>query len=497
MVRRFRPPTDVGVCPPTDLPIPISIRAPGLAVGARPGAFCSGQLLGYNHGVVRSVRLKNFKLHEDTSIEASRITVFIGPNNSGKSSIFQALVALKQAARRGQSYSLTGAHWREETKTDQPFLYSGADAPIVDLGEFENLARVQSSELQIGADVQIPLDGAATKIVREAGAFLLSFDFWFRDDQLARHTGSLACAYGKSLPWLWNRERPSAARVGFPIPGGGSLVLVPGPTLDRPFQANFELGPATLDVSAEVHELSEMVGRLWARLLSSLRFVHQLRGFEEWGYPTTRFPGQEDLDRLVLSDRSVALTNLLGANARLRREVSERLTALVGIGIDFETASQHRVKVWATSSWGAKPETLFVNEGSGANQLPFILVPVALAKPGETILLSEPEAHLHPKAQSELTAMLLQVSRKADLQFFIETHSEHVLHRLLHAVAKGELARDDLAIYYFPEPKGGKADPQKLKIDEKGGVEGGLPGFFEQSLDELTEYLEALKQPKT
>ena len=68
----------------------------------------------------------------------------------------------------------------------------------------------------------------------------------------------------------------------------------------------------------------------------------------------------------------------------------------------------------------------------------------------------------------------------------------------LHApvVAKGELARNDLTIYYFPEPKDGKADPRPLKIDEKGGVEGGLPGFFDQSLDELTEYLEALKQPK-
>ena len=155
-----------------------------------------------------------------------------------------------------------------------------------------------------------------------------------------------------------------------------------------------------------------------------------------------------------------------------------------------------RVTIWAESSDGGRGRTLFANEGTGANQLPFILVPIALAKPGESILLSEPEAHLHPGAQSYLTAMLLEVSRRAELQFFIETHSEHVLHRLLHAVAKGELARNDLTIYYFPEPKDGKADPRPLKIDEKGGVEGGLPGFFDQSLDELTEYLEALKQPK-
>jgi cytochrome c1 len=57
------------------------------------------------------------------------------------------------------------------------------------------------------------------------------------------------------------------------------------------------------------------------------------------------------------------------------------------------------------------------------------------------------------------------------------------------------LAQEDLTIYYF-ENKQGRAEARKLKIDDKGGVEGGLPGFFDQSLDELTEYLDALKQPK-
>lgn len=55
----------------------------------------------YNDAMLKSIRLKNFKLHEDTQIEAAPITVFIGPNNSGKSSIFQALLALRQAAARG------------------------------------------------------------------------------------------------------------------------------------------------------------------------------------------------------------------------------------------------------------------------------------------------------------------------------------------------------------------------------------------------------------
>jgi predicted ATPase len=214
------------------------------------------------------------------------------------------------------------------------------------------------------------------------------------------------------------------------------------------------------------------------------------------GIPNSRSPSNEDLNRMVLSDRAVALTNLLAADARLRAQISECLKSLVDLGIEFETASLRRVKVWATSAKSGVPETLFVNEGSGANQLPFILVPIALAQLGETVLLSEPEAHLHPKKQSELTATLLRASKEGRLQFFIETHSEHILHRLLHAVANGELLQDDLTIDYF-ENKNGRAEVRKLSIDDKGGVESGLPGFFDQSLDELSEYLEALKQPRS
>ncbi|MGH9816687.1 MAG: DUF3696 domain-containing protein [Candidatus Acidiferrales bacterium] len=52
--------------------------------------------------------------------------------------------------------------------------------------------------------------------------------------------------------------------------------------------------------------------------------------------------------------------------------------------------------------------------------------------------------------------------------------------------------KDHLAIYYF-ERKNGVAETRRLEVDKKGRVPGGLPGFFEHSIAELAEYLDALK----
>lgn len=229
------------------------------------------------------------------------------------------------------------------------------------------------------------------------------------------------------------------------------------------------------------------------RFLQSLRPILPIRGFEEWGYPLPGFQ-PTGLELVSLSDRALSLAALFAYNRNLEDEVSRRLESLLGITIRYELVPPKKVTIWAKAGETQKPGTLFLNEGTGANQLPFILVPLALAKPNDTILLSEPEAHLHPKAQCELTRMLLTVAQKGNIQFFFETHSEHVLHVILNAVGKREWERNQVAIYSF-ENQNGVAKVNRLELDEQGGVKGGLPGFFDQSLDELSEYLETLKKP--
>jgi energy-coupling factor transporter ATP-binding protein EcfA2 len=438
--------------------------------------------------MLKTIRLKNFKLHEDTSIEAAPITVFIGPNNSGKSSIFQALLALRQAAVRGNNVFCQPLE-RNATSQEEPYLFPGGE--LVDLGDFNQVVRRghQDLELELAGNYAHDTSKTAFPPVN------VEFRVTIRENNLVAHSGSLDTGPYGLVRWEWMRgmqpgSPPQPLSVGsiqvdFSSVGNFSLIAVAGyiPPRDSPPQA---MTTASL--------VGQRLGETIPRFLRSLHPIFPVRGFEEWGYPLPAFR-PSGLELISLPDRALALAALLAYNRNLEEEVSKRLEDLLGIQIRYELVPPKKVTIWAKAAADQKPGTLFANEGTGANQLPFILVPVALAQPKETILLSEPEVHLHPKKQCELTRMLLTVAKKENIQFFIETHSEHVLHTILNAVARGEWSPADVALYYFAEPKNGIAEVGKREINQFGQVDGGLPGFFEQSLTELTDYLKALSKP--
>jgi predicted ATPase len=433
--------------------------------------------------VLTRIHIENFKLHQETKLDAAPITVFIGPNNTGKSSIFQALLALRQAASKGSRLLFESAR-RQPTSEDQPYLFR--ESQILDIGEFKDAVRQGQDVIRLG------MIGA----VHQGNPFHpglpieVSFAMDVRDNSVSLHKGQIKCPPAE-IEWIWSKARPDT-RVSITVENSvlwfsafDTFRLI-GPSGYQP--------PAGIPVDTdELRRISESLAAAPVRLLNSLHPIYPLRGFEEWAYPQPVSPA-DNIEGLTLGDRALAMASKLVYDRKLERRLSERLEALLNIGIEVEPVPGRRVKIWAKSSAGKTPETLFVNEGMGANQLPFILVPIALAQRGESILLSEPEAHLHPKAQSQLTSLLLTVAKKENIQFFIETHSEHVLHRLLNAIAKGELERSQLAIYYF-ENVDGTAKVRPLAVNDKGQVDGGLPGFFDQSLTELTEYLDALRKP--
>jgi predicted ATPase len=117
------------------------------------------------------------------------------------------------------------------------------------------------------------------------------------------------------------------------------------------------------------------------------------------------------------------------------------------------------------------------NIGFGYSYILPIIVSGLIAKPGEVLIVENPEAHLHPRAQSRLVRFLAKVSRTG-VQIFIETHSDHILNALRIAVYDMLITNEEANILYFP-PEIGQPIIQ-IPIQENGRIENWPPGFFDQ-----------------
>ena len=118
------------------------------------------------------------------------------------------------------------------------------------------------------------------------------------------------------------------------------------------------------------------------------------------------------------------------------------------------------------------------NVGFGFSYALPIIVAGLQASIGNILIVENPEAHLHPNAQSRLTTFLAKVA-KAGVQVYVETHSDHILNACRVAVLDEILEPDELNILYFQSDK----EPQvvKIDVDKKGGITNWPDGFFDQT----------------
>jgi len=126
--------------------------------------------------------------------------------------------------------------------------------------------------------------------------------------------------------------------------------------------------------------------------------------------------------------------------------------------------------------------------GFGISQVFPIFIESLRMEKGETLILEQPEIHLHPSMQSKLADFLLSMAA-SDKKFFIETHSEHLINRLCLRIAQDPSNRikDLISLAFietprdFAESEGKGSIITKLKLNKYGEVENWPIGFFDES----------------
>ena len=128
------------------------------------------------------------------------------------------------------------------------------------------------------------------------------------------------------------------------------------------------------------------------------------------------------------------------------------------------------------------------NVGFGLTFVLPVLVAVLRAKPGEMLIIENPEAHLHPGGQSVL-GKLCSIAAASGVQLFIESHSDHFLNGVRVAVKEGVVSPRQVKIFYLERGHlVHEAMVVSPEIDEQGRLSRWPQGFFDES-DRLLEKL--------
>lgn len=396
--------------------------------------------------MLKSVRIENFRSIESADVPLGRMTVMFGPTAAGKSSLFYALLALRNfVLSPNQSadglfnlgfQSLGGFDacvFNHTTGNDISVIADFGD-PVglyaLRLAKTEAQIVSQSALLELGAKVPIPY--AANQ----------SFTSVFKDPDSAGSADGALQEYNVN----WNGF---AATVAPKEPTAETLARAM--TITR-----------TINGSAEA--------------LKRVDVCPHRRGFFKPSYTAvslTPTPTSEDeVATLVINDPHMA------------SRISINTTEIFGRDFRLYTAPGTATTFMQTTEVSeARVPGDLVNDGFGVNQVVYLLA--KLHRPEvRTLLIEEPEVHLHPTVIRKLARSLCTLARDEDKQLVMTTHSEQFLLALMTCVKEGLVSAEDLVCYDVRREK--KRTIFKARsVSRQGQLEGGLSSFLDGELEDL------------
>lgn len=134
-----------------------------------------------------------------------------------------------------------------------------------------------------------------------------------------------------------------------------------------------------------------------------------------------------------------------------------------------------------------KDPTGFVTDiesaGSGTIAAFPIIAGMHYVKPKGTLIVEEPEVHLEPSRQLQLLDVLQDVAYRKDVNLVFTTHSDYIVKKILSMVSTAKIKNSDLNLYYFNRPSGdGATAVERIEVSKDGDAEQPL---FDEAIDSL------------
>ncbi|MHA2244113.1 MAG: DUF3696 domain-containing protein [Candidatus Hodarchaeales archaeon] len=423
--------------------------------------------------MIKKIFLENFKSIKYLEMNIKPINILVGENSSGKSSVLQLLALLNQSSSQhtnfphGDERNLALGDFSEilsansdKMKFGLTFYDSSYNTPFKILWGFHPVRERKYGELR---ELKIQILNTFLKTVKET------------DDFSNRIKESY---YYNNRKWKDGQPRlRNIALIDFTVEFGNESI----------------------------NESIEYMKKVINDFLERIVYIPPFRGIRDFGYPLNpRMPlNLGSKDREGYQETVVNIFNKWMVPSL--RHKADLLNNALRNALDIEIESITPEISPRMSVDEQKPITSIlvkelltgvysniVNTGFGTNQMISMGVSMLYRDNPSLILIEEPEIHLHPRMQARVFDFINNLRGKNKV--LITTHSDHFLVKVQQRIRQKKVNPNDIALYYFERTPEGATVSQR-DIDKEGRIKGGMPGFFEHSLDELQEFIEDQKNP--
>lgn len=458
--------------------------------------------------MINQLSLQNFKSWQDTGdIRLGSITGLFGTNSSGKSSILQSLLLLKQTTDSpdlAQVLNFGDTRTYVDLGTYRDVLYHGNNSVSRDVGgngiswsvqwtlpdslKVKNPERMDAtlfSARQLSFHTEVK-DLGTPKIPRIAVSDL---EYTFADESHQHYLFGMKRKQGNQNEYDFISEGFDPKRKqGRPWPLPAPIKCYGFPSQVAGYYQNAGFLP---DFNLAFEELFSRV-----YYLGPLRDYPKRQYTWGGGQPSDMGPrGERAIDALLASrDRGKSLSR--GRGRGMKRFTLEEYVAWwlqeLGLIHSFSVeaisadSNLYRVRVQKTAD---SASVLITDVGFGVSQILPVLVLCYYVPEGSTILLEQPEIHLHPSVQAGLADVFIDAIQKRGVQIILESHSEHLLTRLQRRIAEEELDPDAAALYFCDREATSQLRP--LQIDLYGNITNWPKDFFGDELGERAAMMKA------
>lgn len=432
---------------------------------------------------ITRIRLRQFKCFRDSrDIPIAPLTVIFGRNNTGKSSIVQSLLLLRQ------TLDSTGYGQRLDLRGD---LYPA--------GSYVDIVHQHRPKENVSMEFDVQFD-------REQEPATIFLEFSSEEPQPPRLV-QLKVSHPTIDPLEIRRSRGRGGPYELLL-GGRSHGLEKRANILFTFNRFFPLigeEPPRRGRPTEKHDASRRVAaRALEALEKSLRTMRAVGAFRRHPLRRYEYQGRAHEAAIDATGESVvdALIDDMMRRGRNRGELFHSVNKwlktvghvrLLPLKRISKSARIFEVRMKDTDSgrWAN-----FADVGSGIGQAFPVFVEGLRTPEGATFIVQEPEIHLHPDAQLGMGDFLVALARSGR-RVIAETHSENILLRIRRSLIplngrRPSLSPSDVSVIYVEKDPEGASKAIPLELDNLGQIRNWPKGFMEEATEERMAILEGM-----